>query len=248
MQGRTACVRVANRFARRSAGWAEGKLGPDVEEWSSQPASAGFVALARSVYGRVGAGTTMAEETRIASKLDLMERFGNRLGAVTGQVHTAKSIDDAAEVIAELALHGGTKEVIVAGEVTGAYPDLKTAVERAGVAWRVIGQSDEARDAPLGLSLARLAIAETGSVLLIEPSLADRAIGLMSTRHLVVCPADRLVASLDDASGALREATSQGAAYATFVTGPSRTADIERQLTIGVQGPAELHVLFIDHP
>jgi L-lactate dehydrogenase complex protein LldG len=36
-----------------------------------------------------------------------------------------------------------------------------------------------------------------------------------------------------------------GPSYATFVTGPSRTADIERQLTIGVQGPAAMHVVFV---
>ncbi|MDQ3413285.1 MAG: lactate utilization protein, partial [Chloroflexota bacterium] len=37
-----------------------------------------------------------------------------------------------------------------------------------------------------------------------------------------------------------------GGAYATLVTGPSRTADIERVLTVGVQGPARLIVLFVD--
>lgn len=190
----------------------------------------------------------MVEETQSATKNDLLNRFADRLGALAGQVHTASTIDDAATIIVDLAQEAGASEVIVAGEVDGALPDLKLAVERRGTSWQVIAQPEEARDAPLGLSLGRLAVAETGSVLLIEPSLADRAIGLMSRRQLVLCPADRLVASLDDAAAALREATGRGPAYATFVTGPSRTADIERHLTIGVQGPAEFLVLFIARP
>lgn len=189
----------------------------------------------------------MVEETQSATHASLMDRFADRLGAVAGQVHTAATLDGAATVIVDLGHQVDAREIIVAGELADAFPDLKAVIEQRGVAWRVIQQPEEARDAPLGLSLAKLAVAETGSVLLIEPTLADRAIGLMSKRQLVVCPADRLVASLDGAAAALREATGRGPAYATLVTGPSRTADIERQLTIGVQGPAELHVLFIGH-
>lgn len=189
----------------------------------------------------------MTEEIQTAPTTDLLDRFAGRLGAVVGQVHKAATIDAAAEIVAGLARDAGTRQVIVAVELDAALPALKAAVEMGGISWHVIATPEEARDAPLGLGLAKLAIAETGSVLLIEPSLADRAIGLMSKRQVVVCPTDRLVASLDDASATFREATSQGPTYATIVTGPSRTADIERQLTIGVQGPSELHVLFIDH-
>jgi L-lactate dehydrogenase complex protein LldG len=51
---------------------------------------------------------------------------------------------------------------------------------------------------------------------------------------------------LDETATVLREVSRDGASYATLVTGPSRTADIERQLTVGVQGPAEFHVVFVD--
>ncbi len=97
------------------------------------------------------------------------------------------------------------------------------------------------------MSLARLAVAETASVLLAEERLEDRGIGLLVAVQLVICPTSLLTPTLDDAAPMLRElATKPGGAYTTLVTGPSRTADIERALTVGVQGPAKLTVLFVD--
>ena len=94
-------------------------------------------------------------------------------------------------------------------------------------------------DRPVGLTQAALGVAETGSLLLIEPDPLDRCISLL-TRHLIVAlREDDIVPTLDDAFAWLA-AQPRAAAYATFVTGPSRTADIERSLTIGVQGPARL--------
>lgn len=68
----------------------------------------------------------------------------------------------------------------------------------------------------------------------------------MTNKLIVLCPLDQLLPSLDDAAKLLRNIASDGTSYATLVSGPSRTADIERQLTIGVQGPGELHVIFVE--
>ena len=94
-------------------------------------------------------------------------------------------------------------------------------------------------DRPVGVTQAALAVAETGSLLLVEPDPLDRYVSLL-TRHLIVAVREEdIVPTLADAFGWLA-AQPRAAAYATFVTGPSRTADIERSLTIGVQGPSRL--------
>jgi len=96
-------------------------------------------------------------------------------------------------------------------------------------------------DRAVGLTVATLAIAETGSVLLIEPTPIDRAVSLL-TKHLIVAvDGDDIVDQLSDGFNWLASRP-RAAAYATFVTGPSRTADIERSLTIGVQGPSRMTV------
>ncbi|MDQ3541577.1 MAG: lactate utilization protein, partial [Chloroflexota bacterium] len=102
------------------------------------------------------------------------------------------------------------------------------------------------RDQPLGLSIARAAIAETGSAIMVEPDVRDRAVTLMTQTLVIVCPLAALVPSLEEAATILREISERGASYATFITGPSRTADIERELTVGVQGPGKLHIIFVN--
>ena len=111
------------------------------------------------------------------------------------------------------------------------------------------GSVSQVADAELGISFALLAVAETGSVLLGSNSAEDRLVGILALNHAVIVPAARLLRSLDDAAADLRQLTARGKQqlrYVQFVTGPSRTADIERVLTIGVQGPQSLHVVLLE--
>ncbi|MGH2449352.1 MAG: LUD domain-containing protein [Chloroflexota bacterium] len=95
------------------------------------------------------------------------------------------------------------------------------------------------------VALAPLGIAETGSVALAERDRADRLLGLLCRRQIVVLERRALVPALAGAMPSLAGWISDGRPYVTFVTGPSRTSDIERILTIGVHGPAELTVLLL---
>jgi L-lactate dehydrogenase complex protein LldG len=94
------------------------------------------------------------------------------------------------------------------------------------------------------VALGRLAVAETGSVLLDEPD-ADRAACFLAERLWVVVPASKLVATLESALERIEELIRGGAHHPQLVTGPSRTADIERTLTVGVHGPRALVVVVL---
>ena len=98
-------------------------------------------------------------------------------------------------------------------------------------------------DAAVGIVRGVLAVAETGSVLLVEPDLSDRCVSMLSHALIQVVDRSQVVASLDAVAEVL--AAAGPPAYASLVTGPSRTADIERSLTIGVQGPREVHVVVL---
>jgi len=182
-----------------------------------------------------------------AAGSDLLAAFAERADALGVRVERVADAVAAAGVVASLAAEAGAPRLLVAAELRDAAPGLVEALTAAGLAWAPPAGPAATRDAPLGLSLGRLAIAETASVLLAESTLEDRAIGMLSAAHLVVCPTDALVPSLGEAAPDLRAVAGQtGGGYATLVTGPSRTADIERVLTVGVQGPERLAVVFVD--
>lgn len=91
-----------------------------------------------------------------------------------------------------------------------------------------------------GLTGCVAGIANTGTVILLDQGETLKA-SLLPETHLVVLPARLLVADLPEALQQARDASN-----AVLVTGPSRTADIEMTLTIGVHGPKEIIVFLVD--
>jgi len=177
----------------------------------------------------------------------LLEAFRSRAEPLGVTVARVADSDAAAAFIARFATDLAMPEILVAHELAPRAPGVLAALDATDLRWHAPGDPAATRDAPFGISLAHLAVAETASVLLAEPTLSDRAIGMLVATHLVVVATGQLVPSLDEAAPVLDAIARQpGGGYATLVTGPSRTADIERVLTVGVQGPAKLAVLFVD--
>lgn len=178
---------------------------------------------------------------------DLLARFTERAEPLGVRVGRVPDVPAAAAYIATTMRELGAPWTLVAAEVMETVPRLRGELAMARAPWAVPAGPEATRDHAFGVSLASLAVAETASVLLAEPTLEDRAVGMLTAAQLVICPTAGLVPSLDEAAPVLREiALRPGGGYATLVTGPSRTADIERVLTVGVQGPARVDVLFVD--
>lgn len=172
----------------------------------------------------------------------IFEDFRDVLSAATGSACRC-SRSALPTVIAGLV---GDHTIWSTADLVQEWQGLERTLSSLGLNVRTDSSPQNTRDQPWGLTTARGAIAETGSVVLHENELNRRSVSLMTNKLIVLCPLDQLLPSLDDAAKLLRDIASDGTSYATFVSGPSRTADIERQLTIGVQGPGELHVIFVE--
>ena len=98
--------------------------------------------------------------------------------------------------------------------------------------------------ADLGISGAEFGIAESGSVCVDSQSLESRLVSALTPTHVVFLNSRNIVKGIADAMTTVSKVFDRG--YVTFITGPSRTADIERVLTIGVSGPSRFIIIAVD--
>jgi L-lactate dehydrogenase complex protein LldG len=180
---------------------------------------------------------------------DLFTHFQRQLSLAGGESHQVGRLAEAATLIAaHPALGAGELVVPPKFDQQHKWGAILPPLRSKGIILREAGSPASVADAPAGLSSAELAIAETGSVLIAENTLEARVVGMLTLAHFVLVGGDRLVPMLDDAAVILQRLTRAGSDqrhYLSFVTGPSRTADIERTLTIGVQGPKTLCVIIV---
>lgn len=149
----------------------------------------------------------------------------------------------------QVADHAGQhgRVVALAPSLASTHPQLRTALEDIGVRVVVPDGDDpaaEVADVPVAVVRAELGIAETGSLLISEHELGDRVVTMLCHRLIQVVELDDVVERLESAATWMADRRGQPG-FASLMTGPSRTADIERRLTIGVQGPDEVDVLVL---
>lgn len=183
-----------------------------------------------------------------ATSVDQMvSEFAAKLLPLTVRVDRVPTSEHAAAIVAEIAQEIGAPGLVIAAELTKLAPNMMTALDTAGISWLNPVDVAASRDTPLGISIAVLGVAETGSVLMAEPTLVDRAVGMLSKTNVVIVRTETMVPSLVEAAVALKAVAMQpNGGYAALVTGPSRTADIELSLSLGVQGPERVMVVVID--
>ena len=99
----------------------------------------------------------------------------------------------------------------------------------------------------VGLAWADFAIAASGTCAVPTTNEEVRLATMICESSVLLLRKSTIRPDLASIAGLLREMQNTGAAeYTTFITGPSRTADIERVLAIGVHGPLELHVILLE--
>ncbi len=179
------------------------------------------------------------------SDLPVVELFKEGLEAVDGHCIL---VQDEAEVIEAL------KQIITRLQSTSLRArriaisdaiEIPAILNGTGLEFEEIAVTPSAAEVfsfDVGISRVQAAIAETGTLLLDSSRERHRLVSLVPPVHIALVDASQIVQTLGEALALLRE-PDQVSPIVTLVTGPSRTADIELTLAIGVHGPQELYVV-----
>ena len=185
-------------------------------------------------------------DSKVSKPADLLEQFEEMVGVSDACFYRVGAVDEIwqlAEQIAE-----GAPVVVWDGEGGAgiAIPELNDAIPEPQDA--IPGQQDaipEPQERTLGVVTARCGVAETGSVLLVEGSQRQMLHSLLSQELLVLVHAEDVVTTLPETADLVADACAEGKPV-TFLSGPSRTGDIELRHVSGIQGPCEVHVALCD--
>ena len=173
---------------------------------------------------------------------DRVALFQRNLEALNGHVYRVQDRDAARERVAEI-MNG-------ASAVASNSPLLRDCgiVSLPGIETG-FGDRDDLRAAcartAFGITGAECALAETGTLVMFSNAAEARLISLLPPAHIAVIPASLILNGLDDLFSRFPRPADQTSAM-VFITGPSRTADIEQILVRGVHGPGELHAVIIE--
>ena len=181
-------------------------------------------------------GWNVTRCTGVEETLDYVVSLARRLGA-TSVPRSEQSVFDAVPVDAALA---GVGALCWPAVYDG--PDSREEIRR------------RLADSSMGITGADYAIAETGSVIVLPRRGLSRLVSVVPPVHVAIVRPSDIIGTLDDLfalrrleyhQNGQRGAPDMGS-YLNFITGPSRTADIEQTIVVGVHGPREVHMVLLD--
>ena len=179
-----------------------------------------------------------------ASEVALVEQFCSMLSSCGVTIHRVPDEAEAGQALSRIAGERGATEVACSDS-----PLIERCL-RDEALQRFDGSADRQRllESTLGVSGAQAGIAETGTLVLFNHNERHRLVSLVTPNHVAVLESSQLVGTLGAALALAAEQDGGPPPLVTFITGPSRTADIEMTLVVGVHGPEVLDVVLICRP
>ena len=180
---------------------------------------------------------TMERGPQPTMNADLAARFRAKAEYLSSTVAGIASLAEApAAVAAYLAANHLAAEAVATADV-------------GGLDWVGCGLKVEARSAvdadKTGISGCFSAIAETGTLMLLSGPQTPATVSLLPETHIALVDISRIVPTMEDAFALLRAEHGSLPRAVNFISGPSRTGDIEQTIVLGAHGPCRVHLILI---
>ena len=191
-----------------------------------------------------------------ASMLDQLAEMAQSGG---WNVFRAPGLEEAIEYISSLVTSLEVDRAVRSDEEVFNTAPVDSALANLGISVTTVAQGEahsreslrqEIIAAGIGITGADYAVAETGSVIILPRKGLSRLVSLVPPVHLALVRPQDVVETLDDLFLLRRLEFHQSGgdmgSYLNFITGPSRTGDIEQTLVVGVHGPKEVHLVLLE--
>ncbi len=162
---------------------------------------------------------------------DPLTQFRSLVESVGGRVVRLNNDSELPTALAQL------PEFAAAKQIVSELPDVKSTVELADV-----NDPHQLASVDFAILPAQLGVAENGAVWVTDESLKHRVIYFLTQHLALVLPADQIVHNMHEAYSRVDVGSSS---LGVFISGPSKTADIEQSLVIGAHGPRSLTVFLV---
>ncbi len=190
---------------------------------------------------------------------ELLDRMAETAALRGWNVQRCDGAEEALDYVTSLARSlGATSVARSEQEVFETVPVDAAVAGAGGLCWPAVYDGPSSRtevrqrlaESDMGITGADYAIAETGSVVVLPRRGLSRLVSVVPPVHLAIVRPSDLLGTLDDLFALRRlEHVRNGGdmgSYLNFITGPSRTADIEQTIVVGVHGPREVHMVLLD--
>ena len=182
-----------------------------------------------------------------ADLIGLFTRGAEAVGMIVRPVDADALLEQVVALLAEL----NAKRAATAVTSLPEGVDLDATLTAAGVEmvdWQQLDPAhaaDVMYDVDVGITDVHAALAETGTLICRSDAAHPRALSLIPTVHVAIVQAADILPDMIDYWAQLRDTPGPPSSSTAFITGPSKTADIEGQLVQGVHGPEQVYILLV---
>jgi L-lactate dehydrogenase complex protein LldG len=181
------------------------------------------------------------------------EPFQKEVEALSGRFHRAEGIREAQAVIRAILTEHGVRSAIRWEHPLLEALEIDDILGEAGVELVSAAAEEDftqrCAQAELGITAAEALLVESGSVIVVSRVSQVRSVSLIPPVHLAVITPGQRMSSVSELPPLMRQWGNEAGLLPSaihLITGPSRTADIELNLVLGVHGPKVLHLLAVD--
>lgn len=176
----------------------------------------------------------------------MYEQFKARAEAVSAEVHRFSAKETALDFVIQFLKKEGVQDKPHSFALWADSPFLNETVRQkiegiSGMKFEVTRELSA--QAKFGISQMDWALADTGSLAQNSTAIAQRLVSSLPAIHIAIVPVSGILPHMPALFSRIHP---EDCPYLAVITGPSRTADIERVLTIGVHGPDRLVIVFVD--